>query len=158
MIGKVSQMIGRASAPFLAKAAIAVGAVLVLLLTALSITGAMLLDARESLGAARQGKATAIATAENNHDAAVRLADRLSDEVNRRALDREAQERAQQRWETRIAQIQDDRRNERERRDQEYEADEQCQDLHRCVVCPGIADGLRDSRDRSRNRSGTGDD
>lgn len=156
MIARLSGLIGRASAPFLAKAAIAVGAVLVLLITALSITGALLLETKESLGAARQGKETAIATAKNNRDAAVRMADRLAEEVNRRALDRQAQERAQARWESRVAEIQDQHRTEREQRNQAYATDDECQAMRRVRVCPDIDRGLRESRNRSRNRDGNG--
>lgn len=146
MLARMTNLMSRASAPFLAKAAIGVGAILLSLVVGLAITGKLLLDARTDLGVCQRGEGAAIEQAAANRQVAIDLSRRLADEVNARALDLEAQAEAQSTWERRMAALRARLADERETRGQIYADDDQCDAMRRTVVCDPIADRLRKSR------------
>lgn len=146
MIAKLSGLIGKASAPFLAKAAIGAGAVIVTLLAGLGITFKLLLDSQNDLGACSQSRVNAVQQAENNKAVAVNLSDRLADEVNARALDREAQAEAQARWENRVERLRDRADRERKLREEIYDQEPTCDAMRDTLVCGPIDRRLRESR------------
>lgn len=154
MLQRLTGLIGKASAPLLAKVAAASAGLMVAMLVAIVTLSALLLDAQAKLGAAQQAEGTASAQAAGNKRAAVQLAQRLADEVNARALDQRAQARAQAEWERTMAAVRERAADERIERERLYVDDDECAAMRRCTVCGPIADQLRQSRARLRSGDG----
>lgn len=92
---------------------------------------------------------------EANADAAHQLARRLSQEVNRRALDERAQADAQRQWERQMKSLRANSAADREQREQIYASDDDCRAWRTALVCADIADSLRRSRNAAA-RAGRG--
>lgn len=84
------------------------------------------------------------ATAGQNERAVIELSRRLSQEVQRRALDLESERRANAALERRLAEIQQQTTDEREERDAIYDTDDECRAWRTALVCADIADRLRE--------------
>jgi len=146
MLKRMTGLMSKASAPFLAQAAIGVAALLLSLVVGLTITAKLLLDARGDLGACQRGEGAAMEQAAANREVAVRLSDRLSTCVHAKAWDLQAQAEAQAAWEQSMAALRARLTDERDARRPLYETDDRCKAMRSCVVCAPMAERLRKSR------------
>lgn len=122
---------------------VATGVAFVGLLAVVGLQHRTIQSKSEQIGRAQAGKAEALRLAEANESAAVELAQRLRDEVQRNALDAAAMERANEALEAELDRIRQDISEERRVRDEIYQADQDCATWRAAPVCAAIADRLR---------------
>jgi len=108
----------------------------------------------QDLGTTAEKLETERRTAKRNKAIVLELSRRLSDEVNKNALDMEAMARENAALERRRESERREAAREREERDEIYDTDETCESWRASLVCPAIADRMRD-RARALDKPGS---